>query len=139
MAYKAYTKEELSVKIDEFISLVESGGIDIPDDYSLSSFLGVSTVTLDKYFNDGLQEDRDKGDNNTYKGYSLILKKIRDYREHWYSVQAIKNPKLTGHCAFALKQAKNGGWTDKQETVQSGDIKLQISLTGADGKPYKSG
>lgn len=100
--------EELASLIDKFIAeneaKNESGIVCPPDDYEVCKSLKISSSTLDNYF---------KGDEDTYPGYLGALKKLVQYREHYYVTAGMKNPKLAGVTNFALKQKKNGGYEDK--------------------------
>lgn len=122
--------EELSNLLDSFIDESEekynSGIVCPPDDYTVCKFLSISSSTLDNYF---------KGDEDTYPGYLGALKKLVQYREHYYVRAGMVNPKLAGVTNFALKQKKNGGYEDRP-TVQVEARELTIK-TG-DGMPKDS-
>lgn len=121
--------EELAELVDRFIAkneLDNSGGkVCPPDDYEFCKFVGISSSTLDNY-----RREEDK-----YPGYLAALKKLVDYREHYYLAAGLKNPKLAGVTNFALKQRKNGGYTDKQEiNLEAKELKV---ITG-EGMPEGS-
>lgn len=98
----------------------------IPDDYMLVQYIQRQTgrplavQTLYDY-----RENRD----NRYIGYPEAYKKIEAFRAYYWSAKALDNPKVTGFAAFALKQPKNGGWTDKQ-VVEVPEIKIKIAGGG---------
>jgi hypothetical protein len=132
MANMLYTPEQFEDKLEQFIQYCDSKQID-PTDYQLSRFFGISLTTLDRY-RAGDNEDSVAKDKDKYKGFGAALKKLDAYREDYALRQVSANPKLAGHVAFKLKQAHWGGWTDRQETALSGDIKVQ--MTTSTDKPF---
>ena len=98
----------------------------IPDDYMLLRYIQgqtgrpIAITTLYDY-------RENKG--GRYPGYAEEYKKIETFRAYFWNAKALANPKVTGFAAFALKQPKNGGWTDKQ-TVEVPEIKIKIAGGG---------
>lgn len=133
-----YTADQFDADIDAFIEYCNQTNAE-PDDYNLMQYLKISPSTLDRYRagdnedsnNTSSFEDRDK---SKYKGFGSALKKIEHYREHYALEQVKKDPKLAGHVAFKLKQQRWGGWSDKQESSVTGDIKVKMTTTG--GKSF---
>lgn len=121
---KIATAEELAVKLDEFIKLVDSGKIDKPTDYRLCEFLGIEYTTMERWVN-----DKEK-----YLGYADKLKKLELYREQFWLGKA-DDPKLATFAIFNLKQKKNGGYTDKQE-IEHKDVKIDVKINGINGNPF---
>lgn len=121
---KIKDSDELMQKVNEFISLCDSGEIDKPTDYRLCEYLGISPDTLENWNN-----EKDK-----YSGYSVCLKKLERYREHYWLCKA-DDPKQSTFAIFNLKQRKNGGYTDKQE-VEHKDMKIDIRINGVAGNPF---
>lgn len=131
---KIATAEELGKRIDAFIQAVQSGDIAQPTDYRLCEFLGISVDTLERY----TKRDKDTGEEkDIYKGYAEQLKKLLAFREDWYLSQAVANPRSQTINIFALKQAKNGGWIDRQQVDGNGKLDLSISLKTPDGETFK--
>lgn len=134
MRYK--TPEDWERKIDEFIEAVSTGLIDRPSDYNLSIFAGISIPTLQRYYTGGKYSDGE--DNNiTYKGYDAPLKKLIAYRADRLEGIAESNPKAATPAIFLLKQAHNGGYTDRQIVEQSGDVSINLTIKGSTGKDLK--
>lgn len=98
----------------------------IPDDYMLCKFI---SEAIKAKFSIGTLYDYRENRDNRYSGYPEQYKKLESFREHFYQAVTLANPKLAGSSAFALKQAKNGGWTDKQ-TVEVPEIKIKIAGGG---------
>lgn len=118
-----YTVELLQLKVREFIDAVNAGSIDIPDDYRLCEFLGITHETYDRWLDNS---DKYEG---KYTAYGDVLRKnMTPYREHWY-LQEAKNSKNPAFQIFCLKQAKNGGYVDK-ETKSFEPVKLEVSING---------
>jgi hypothetical protein len=121
---KIASAEELAVKLDEFIKLVDSGKIDKPTDYRLCEYLNISHDLIELW-----NTERDN-----YKGYSAALKKLEQYREQFWLNKA-DDPKLATFAIFNLKQKKNGGYTDKQE-IEHKDLKIDVKINGISGNPF---
>lgn len=115
---------ELENKVNEFINLCDKGVIDKPTDYRLMEFLNVSHDTIENWNN-----DKEK-----YIGYSVVLKKLERYREHYWLTRA-DDPKQSTFAIFNLKQKKNGGYTDKQE-IEHKDLKIDVKINGVNGNPF---
>lgn len=121
---KIASAEELAVKLDDFIKLVDSGKIDKPTDYRLCEYLGVEYTTVERWVND----------KDNYIGYADQLKKLELYREQFWLNKA-DDPKLSTFAIFNLKQKKNGGYTDKQE-IEHKDLKIDVKINGISGNPF---
>lgn len=136
---KFKTPEELEKKIDEFIKLCESGEIPRPTDYRLCEFLGISIATLERYYtnanNSRPSNNPDKED--IYKGFDKPLKKLIAFRADRLEGIAEANPKAATPAIFLLKQGHNGGYTDRQIVEQDGNVAINLTIKGADGKDLK--
>ena len=66
-----------------------------------------------------------------YIKYSPGSESLKKYREHCFISKALeaRNPAAS---LFALKQEKNGGWTDVQQVKQDSTIKIQIDGVGGE-------
>lgn len=122
--------DELAKKIDEYIAyntkLNSDTKIVLPTDYDFCKYLGISSQTLWVYWN-----DRD-----TYKGYSDSLKKLVDYREQFLLNLAVNNSKAATLAIFALKQQKNGGYTDSP-VLDVTAKELTIKTAGIGKTPFE--
>lgn len=124
-----YTADQFETDIDRFIDHCEQGNVE-PTDYAITKFLGVSPTTLERYrAGDNKDSEAKEHEMETYKGFGNALKKIEMFREDWAIRQAKEDPKLAGHVAFKLKQQRWGGWSDRQQTDITGDIKVAMQTT----------
>ena len=148
------TPEVFDAAVDELIRNCEDTIRDpagyMPDDYTLCNIAHIGHRTLERYYQalyasysdnpDNTGENKDSQDNGSkdskqdnYKIYGESLKRLVDYRSHWYSRKAITEPRIQSFCIFAAKQRSNGGWTDRQVAEANGDVNVKVSITGAKG------
>ena len=137
---------DFALAVDSFIDYCKDTGT-IPSDYMLMEHLqqrgiDISYTTLDRYYmvmggTDTLSDGDSVRDLTAYKPYGQALKKLVSYREHMTMQQSIDNPKTAGHTAFRLKQARWGGWSDKQESSQDVAITVKLDFAGDKSKPKK--
>ena len=138
---------DFALAVDSFIDYCKDTGT-IPSDYMLMEHLqqcgiDISYTTLDRYYMalNGTEEvantEDSKRDLTVYKAHGQALKKLVSYREHMTMQQSIDNPKTAGHTAFRLKQARWGGWSDKQESSQDVAITVKLDFAGDKSKPQK--
>lgn len=122
---KIESPEMLDKHINDFIDKCEKGE-EIPSDYALCKFLSISPTTLECYMTEGRTEDeRERG---TYKGYSIPMKKLINYREHRLLRMIESSKGNNAGAIFQLKQKKNGGYTDapvQQESNASITLKIE--------------
>ena len=120
------TPEDFETAVDAFIADCKATST-FPDDFLFHDTLHISQRTEERY-----REDKDK------EGYGDALKKLYEYREHLLQEQLL-DPfrKSTGGPAFALKQIKNGGWTDRQQIDAGGALALNVSISGASGASFE--
>ena len=124
---KIESPEKLEILIDSFIQEVKAGNIPRPTDYNLVEFLGISASTLDRMQKG--EDEEDSSANISYKGYDKPFKKLLMFREEFYLNQG------DTMAVFALKQKKNGGYTDRQQESKE-PIKLNVTINGAGNNPF---
>lgn len=125
---KIESPEDFSRQIDEFIKFCEASG-EIPSDYALSRFLGVSSSMLERFRYEGKDEGERKRE--TYKGYAAPFKKLTEFREHRLLLQLESSKGSNSGAIFQLKQPKNGGYTDQQiQAATESTITLRIEGVG---------
>ncbi len=114
--------EEFTALIDGFISLCRQDIDIIPSDYALLEYIrqnspvSISPRTLDSYYAD------------TERGYCDALKKLIAYREHRLLQRMQDNPREASGCIFTLKQARSGGYVDRQQVAGNGEIEVVVKL-----------
>jgi hypothetical protein len=114
--------DEFSQLIDGFISHCRQDLDIIPSDYALLEYIkqhsavSISPRTLDSYYTD------------TTKGYCDALKRLIAYREHRLLQRMQDNPRETSGCIFTLKQARSGGYIDRQQVAGNGEIEVVVKL-----------
>ena len=119
---KKYTPEAFADKVDEYLKLCEDKE-QFPDEAGMLLYLDISDETLRKY-----GEDKE----NNYIG---TIKKAQKVRESWLTRRVMSdNAKAVTGAIFALKQPKNGGWRDVQET--SGAMNITVNLPGMNGGTF---
>ena len=113
--------DEFTQLVDGFVSYCRQDLDIIPSDYALleyirqNSLVSISPRTLDSYYTD------------TSRGYCDALKKLIAYREHRLLQRMQDNPRETSACIFTLKQARSGGYIDKQQAA-GGEIEVVVKL-----------
>jgi hypothetical protein len=93
-----------------------------PSEPAMLLYLDISDDTLRNY-----EKDKDKT-------YSAAIKKAQIERERWLSEKLITDRYGTSAAIFLLKQAKNGGYRDVQET--SGAMNITLNLPGMSGSNF---
>ena len=117
---KYKTPEEFQIAIDNYFRDCEEKNI-FPDLAGMRLYIDISQDTEERY--------------SKQKGYAEILKKAQDRRESWLTRRVMSdNAKAVTGAIFALKQSKNGGWRDVQET--SGAMNITVSLPGMSGNSF---
>lgn len=116
-----YTPAALAAAIDNYFLECEKENI-FPDNAGMRIYLDISQDTEERY----LKQNE----------YAEILKKAQDRRESWLTRRVMSdNAKTVTGAIFALKQAKNGGWKDIQET--SGAMNITLNLPTSEGKAFR--
>ena len=82
---------------------------------------------------EGITNEEIKG----FKERSSAVKKIESECAASLAEWGLLNPKSQAMAMFLLKQKRNGGYTDKQEFVTAGDVKIAVKLTDDKGKTIK--
>ena len=117
----------------------EKDDLNLPYEFSgVLTKLGIIPETWDDYkacnLNvEGITEDEIKG----FKERSSAVKKIESECASSLAEWGLRNPKSQAMAMFLLKQKRNGGYTDKQEFVTAGDVKIAVKLTDDKGKTIK--
>ena len=117
----------------------EKDDLNLPYEFSgVLTKLGIIPETWDDYkacnLNvEGITEDEIKG----FKERSSAVKKIESECASSLAEWGLQNPKSQAMAMFLLKQKRNGGYTDKQEFVTAGDVKIAVKLTDDKGKTIK--
>lgn len=120
--YNKYkTAEDLQEAVNNYFLKCEEENV-FPDNAGMRLFLDISQDTEERYLK---QND-----------YAEVLKKAQDRRESWLTRRVMSdNAKTVTGAIFALKQAKNGGWRDIQET--SGAMNITLNLPSSEGKAFR--
>jgi hypothetical protein len=124
------TPEQFADAVEDFQSHIRRDPISIPDDFTLLEYINTDwrgnraedwedlpATELTKLLNDAENAD--------------TVESLRMFREHYYLRRLENEPTGQTGMIFALKQQKNGGYTDKQEV--SSEKKLTIHLAGVGG------
>ena len=117
----------------------EKDDLNLPYEFSgVLTKLGIIQETWDDYkacnLNvEGITKDEIKG----FKERSSAIKKIESECASSLAAWGLQNPKSQAMAMFLLKQKRNGGYTDKQEFVTAGDVKIAVKLTDDKGKTIK--
>jgi hypothetical protein len=114
--------DEFSELIDGFIAHCRQDLDIVPSDFALlehirqNSPVSISPRTLDSYYTD------------TSRGYCDALKRLIAFREHRLLQRMQDNPRETSGCIFTLKQARSGGYIDRQQVAGNGEIEVVVKL-----------
>ena len=115
----------------------ERDNLNLPYEFSgVLTKLGIVQETWDDYKAcnlevEGITKEEIKG----FKERSSAIKKIESECAASLAEWGLQNPKSQAMAMFLLKQKRNGGYTDKQEFVTTGDVKIAVKLTDEKGKP----
>lgn len=123
------TPERFLEAVVAFQSHVATYSSCIPDDLTFIDF--INTDFIDDEFEEevtSLEYDTMVKSEENAEAMSRLTK----LREHYYLRQLQKEPKGQTGMIFALKQKKNGGYSDKQEV--SSEKKLTIHFAGVGGE-----
>lgn len=114
------TAKELEAKIDGYFAECDEKGR-FPTESGMLLFLGLVGKKREDYLSRAKYQD--------------VWQAARDRRIDWLENQMVTNPRCAQGCMNALKQEKNGGYTDRNVTGGKGTNKeLKINLTGVGGK-----
>ena len=117
----------------------EKDDLNLPYEFSgVLTKLEIIQSTWDDYKDcnlnvEGITEDEIKG----FKERSEAIKKIESECAASLAEWGLQNPKSQAMAMFLRKQKRNGGYTDKQEFVTAGDVKIAVKLTDDKGKTIK--
>lgn len=110
---KYATPEELQEKLDAYFAECERNG-ELPNEFSLGVYLGVSLHTLDNWFN---------GTRCPHLQETIQMAYMR-MSAAWME-EARSNPKFAMPI-FLLKQKRFGGYQDKVES--NAEVKVQVTM-----------
>lgn len=125
--------------ITEFIA---EGNVAVLTDYALMDRLKVSPRTIDRYY-DGEADTALQNDNNIsaidkerYKkdSYGAAVKRLVEFRRAVCVERIAAGGQVTGWI-FLSKQPHWGGFQDVQRTETSGKQRIEVCISGPDGKP----
>jgi len=127
------TPERFLEAVVEFQSYIARYTTSMPDDLTFLDF--INDEFIDEAFEEELTsleyDEMVKSADN-----AEALSRLTKLREHYYLRQIQKEPKGQTGMIFALKQKKNGGYSDKHEV--SSDKTLTINFAGVGGaEAYK--
>ena len=115
------TAAELKKRVDEYFASVEGAG-DFPDYAGMKLFIGIkSDATINKYCEDAAFKD--------------IFDEAELRRESFRVRTMARDNKRAQGCLNALKQPKNGGYTDRP--VDNQERKLIIKMDGVGLEAFK--
>jgi|GEM_PF-537158 len=90
-----------------------------PDEAGMFVFLGLSWDMKARF------EINEAG---RYPGFASVLNKYQLLRESELSRMMLLDPKLASPCAYLLKQVKNGGYADKQQSEGKANVTVEFKL-----------
>lgn len=113
---------DFEAAVDKYIKECKENG-DFPDLAGMRLYLGVSRTTIERYC---------EGDDEEAARYRAIMDKAKDERESYLVRYMVANPKSANGCMNALKQAVNGGYTDRP--VDNSERSLTINVINVGGE-----
>ena len=123
------TAEQFAYSVDRFGEHLNRRDDKVPSDYEFMEFINSDMVY--KYEFDEIDADEYeelmKAEEN-----AAAVKKLRLIRENFYLKKMARDPKLSTGAIFALKQPKNGGYSDKQEVSSEKVLTIKFDGVGAD-------
>ena len=112
------TAEALDAKCREYVDQCRARAL-FPDEAGLFVFVGLDWDAKARF--EGNEAER-------YPGFATVLRKYQLLRESELSRMMLLDPKLASPCAYLLKQAKNGGYADKQQAEGKGNVTVEFKL-----------
>ena len=114
---KFETPEDLAVAVEEYFDKCEAEDV-FPDEAGMRIFLNAGYSTYYKWLK--------------IPEYQEIFQRAQERRESFLVRRMVGEPKLAQGCLNALKQPKNGGYTDGRPEKGTGEVKVYISLKGCE-------
>lgn len=114
-----YTLEEFDKRVKYYFKDCEEVRGVFPDEAGMLNFLDIT--------------DEEYDDLKNREGYSGIIRWAKRRRTSWLERQMVVNNKAAMGCMNALKQEKNGGYSDRGQQ-QNTERKLVVKLEGLGGK-----
>lgn len=109
-----YTEEELRQKVLYYFRDCEEKRLVFPDEAGMLNFLDI--------------EDEEYEQMKTTPGYDKILRWAKRRRTSWLERMMVTGNKGAAGCMNALKQEKNGGYSEKP--VENKERKLIVKIEG---------
>ncbi len=106
---------EYERKIDLFIEHCRNSG-DPPTSFVMRQVMGITKKQFD--------ELRQKGES-----YERAAEKLDEFRTYFWIKKGLDDPRWATFSTFNLKQADNGGFSDKPEG-QSGEVVIRVDMSG---------
>lgn len=123
------TSEQFADSVDRFGEYLNRRDDKVPSDYEFMEFINSDMAYRYEFDEIDTNEYEDilKAEENT-----AAVKKLRLIRENFYLKKMARDPKLSTGAIFALKQPKNGGYSDKQEVSTEKTLTIKFDGVGAD-------
>ena len=113
-----YNLEDFANKVKFYFKDCEETRNVFPDEAGMLNFLDI--------------EDEEYDDLKTTPGYDRVIRWARRRRTSWLERHMVDNPRIANGCMNALKQEKNGGYSDRP--VDKKEKKLIVKLDMGDNK-----
>lgn len=113
----SYELEEFEKKVRYYFKDCEETRNVFPDESGMLNFLDISDEEYDELRNTA--------------GYERVIRWAKRRRTSWLERQMVVNNKAAMGCMNALKQEKNGGYSDRGQQ-QNTDRKLIVKLEGTE-------
>ena len=123
------TPEQFADSVDRFGEYLNCRDDKVPSDYEFMEFINSDMAYRYEFdeIDTNEYEELLKAEENT-----AAVKKLRLIRENFYLKKMARDPKLSTGAIFALKQPKNGGYSDKQEVSTEKTLTIKFDGVGAD-------
>ena len=128
------SKEIFAEAVDEFGKYLNAHPQFVPSDYQLLEFIN-SDIVYGEYQDDEDVEEIDALDLETLmkaEENTAAMTKLKMIRENFYLRAMAREPKASTSAIFALKQPKNGGYSDKQEVTSEKTLTIKFAGVGED-------
>jgi hypothetical protein len=119
---RRYSPEELRAKVEEFLDYSEKKNLP-PLLPQMLLYLGIGRSTMNRWCDPKECDEAAK--------YAEVFEFAQLNREGYLLGRMVSDNKLAQGCLNALKQAENGGYTDRP--VDTGENKVTINLVGVGG------
>lgn len=145
---RKYTAKELEGKINQYFSDIQENNSNpelehiYPTIEGLQTFLNICPDTWDSYENYIPPDNYNTQDNISGEiidriETSRIIKKTSRKILGMLMQEGMRDPKKAAMVIYLSKQKAYGGYTDRQIVESSGDVAINLTIKGADGKDLK--